>query len=91
VIVNLIIGALAAACVCLIVNYAKKRRLPLKWWQWSATISCVLYSVFVLELICGFLHEGNLKGAVVNGMLTGIVAVVWGVLIARKVLAEQRY
>jgi hypothetical protein len=40
----------------------------------------VIYFVFVLELFYGFVHEGASQAALVMGVLTALVGVVWAVL-----------
>ena len=88
-IVHLLIGALAGACLLLLVDYARKNDLPLKWWHWLLTVLGIFYAVFVLELIVGFFSEGAPQAALVMGGMTGIVAVVWGVLLKRFVFAKK--
>ena len=46
------------------------------------------YAVFNLELIVGFFSEGAPQAALVMGGMTGIVAIVWGVLLKRFVFAK---
>jgi len=87
-IAHLLIGALAMAGLLLLVDYTRKNDLHLKWWQWALTILGLMYAVFVLELIVGFLSEGVPQAALVMGMVTGIVAVVWGVLLGRFVFQK---
>ena len=83
--IQLLIGAVAMAVVWLLFSYARKRNLTLTWWQWAATVLGVIYAVFVLEVIVGFLQEGEPRAALVMGLITGIFAVVWGVLLGRFV------
>lgn len=87
-IAHLLIGALAMAGLLLLVDYTRKNDLHLKWWQWTLTILGLMYAIFVLELIIGFLSEGAPQAALVMGMVTGIVAVVWGVLLGRFVFQK---
>lgn len=88
IIVNLLIGGLAVAAFFLLVNYVHKNELYLKWWQWVLTVMCILYAVFVLELIVGFLAEGAPQAALVMGIITGIFAVIWAVLLGRFVFTK---
>ena len=88
-IAHLLIGALAGATLLLLVDYARKNDLTLKWWHWLLTVLGILYAVFVLELIVGFFSEGAPQAALVMGGMTGIVGVVWGVLLRRFVFAKQ--
>ncbi len=87
-IIHLIFGALAMAAVFLLMDYASKNNLSLKWWHWTATVLGILYTMLVLEMIYGFLDEGALQAALVIGLAAGIVAVVWGVLLRRFVFKK---
>lgn len=88
IIVNLLIGGLAVATFLMLINYVRKHELPLKWWHWTLTVLCILYAVFVLELIVGFLAEGAPQAALVMGLLTGLLAVIWAVLLGRFVFVK---
>lgn len=88
ILIHLFIGALAMAALFLLMGYARKNSLQLKWWHWLLTGLGVLYAVFVLELIVGFLAEGAPQAALVMGLLTGIFAVIWGVLLKRFVFVR---
>ena len=87
-IIHLIFGALAMAGLFLLVEYVRKASLKLSWWHWLLTVLGILYIVFVLELIVGFLGEGAPQAALVMGLITGIVAIVWGVLLGRFVFKK---
>lgn len=82
---HLIIGALAVTVVWSLSKITVKRKLNLKIWQWILTLLCVLYGVFVLELIVGFIGEGQPRAALVMGLITGFPAIIWAVLLARFV------
>jgi hypothetical protein len=88
--IQLVIGAAAAATLLLLVHYARQRGLALGWWQWVLTVLAVLYAVFVIEVIVGFLGEGTAQAAAVLGLITAIPAVIWGVLLARFVFRSGR-
>jgi hypothetical protein len=87
--IHLIIGALAMAAMLLLVDFSRKQRIAVCWWQWALTALGILYGVFVIELVTGFLAEGAGRAALVLGLLTGIVAVIWGVLLRRFVFASS--
>ena len=87
-IVHLLIGALAGAGLLLLVDYARKNERGIKWWHWLLTISGIIYAVFVLEMIVGFLSEGAPQAALVMGGGAGILAVIWGVLLRRFIFAK---
>ena len=84
-IIHLMIGALAMAGLFILIDYSRKKDIQLAWWHWLLTALGIIYSVFVLELIIGFIGEGAGQAALVMGIITGLVAVVWGVLMARFV------
>lgn len=85
--VHILIGALAVAVIWFLVRTARKRNLILKWWAWTLAVLFVFYTVFVLELIVGFLGEEAPRAALVMGSITGLPAVVWGVLLGRFVFS----
>ena len=87
-IVHILIGALAMVALFFLIDYTRKNDLHLKWWQWVLTVLCVLYFVFVAEVVVGFLSEGAMQAALVNGLLTGIIGIVWAVLLGRFVFAK---
>ena len=85
---NIFIGVAAMTGLLFVVDYARKRRLRIAWWQWVLTILGFVYAIFVLEVIVSFLAEGTVKGAVVMGVILGFIAVVWGVLLGRFVFTR---
>jgi len=70
------------------VNYTQKAGLKIGWWAWILTVSGFLYSIFVLEVIYSFLVEGVGRAALMIGMMLGIVAVIFGVLMGRLVFKK---
>lgn len=88
--IHLLIGAIAMAVIFFLINFTQKNEITLKWWHWLLTVLSVLYAVFVLELIVGFLAEGAPQAALVMGLITGILAVVWGVLLKRFVFVKAQ-
>lgn len=88
-IAHLIVGVLAMFGLVLLNNFARKNELTLTWWQWLLTGLGMIYAVFVVELIIGFIAEGALQAGLVMGMITGILAVIWGVLLGRFVFKKK--
>lgn len=88
-IIHLILGAAAAAGLLVLVEYARRRNLAVAWWGWLLTVLGIGYSIFVLEVIFGFLNEGAPRAALVMGLITGVLAVVWGVLLGRFVFRSS--
>ena len=88
ILIHLLIGALAMTTMFLLMGYARKYEIALKWWHWLLTGLGVLYAVFVLEIIAGFLAEGAPQAALVMGLITGILAVIWSVLLKRFVFVK---
>lgn len=86
---HLLIGAVIAAVFFLLLNKIQKHNMRLTWWQWILTILGFLYTTFVFELINSFLSEGAPRAALVMGILTGFIAVVWGVLLGRFVFFKK--
>ena len=86
---ELIVGAVATTGLLLVVQFARRRRLTVAWWQWGLTVLAFLYSIFVLEVVVAFLREGSPKGAIVMGTILGFGAVIWSVLLARFVFGRR--
>ncbi len=86
---HLLIGAVIAAGFSFLLNLIRKHNLQLSIWQWILTILGFLYATFVFELINGFLSEGAPRAALVMGIITGFIAVIWGVLLARFVFLKK--
>ncbi len=89
IVIHLLIGALAMTAILLLANFARKNEIQLKWWHWLLTVLGILYAVFVLEMIVGFLGEGAPQAALVMGLVTGIFAVIWAVLLGRFVFKKM--
>ena len=87
--IHLLIGALAMAAMLLFVDVARRQKIAVRWWQWVLTSLGILYGVFVIELVAGFLAEGAGRAALVLGLITGIVAVIWGVLLRRFIFSSS--
>ena len=86
---HLIIGALAVIMIWVISDINRKRKLNLKKWQWILSMLWVLYGVFILELIVGFLGEDQPKAALVMGLITGLPAIIWAVLLTRFIFFRK--
>ena len=80
---SLIIGAAAMGGLWGIVELTRRRGVKLSWWKWALTLLAIIYGVFVAELVVGFMAEGAFQAALVMGIITGLIAVVWFVLLGR--------
>ena len=89
-IIHIMIGILIATGFWLVYINAQKNELRFSWWQWALTIIGLVYAAFVLEVIAGFLSEGVPRGALVNGMLTGIPGLIYITLVYRFVLKSLK-
>lgn len=87
---HFIIGALVVASLWLLVEIARKNSIQVKAWGWMLTVLGVVYAAFVLEVIFGFIAEGAGMAALVVGIILGLVAVVWGVLLSRFAFKPAR-
>ncbi len=87
--INIIIGAAVISGAYWLINYTKKQQLSIKWWGWLITTFGFLYAVFVLEVITAFLAEGTGRGALVIGLMLGIIGIIWGVLLGRFVFKKK--
>jgi hypothetical protein len=86
---HLFIGAVFVAGYFLLLNLIRKHNMRLSVWQWILTILGFLYAIFVFELINSFLYEGAPRAALVMGIITGFIALIWGVLLGRFVFLKK--
>ena len=86
---HLLIGAVIMAGFFLLFRKIQKHNMRLIWWQWILTILGFLYATFVFELINSFFSEGAPRAALVMGIITGFIAIVWGVLLGRFVFVKK--
>lgn len=87
---SMVIGIILGAGFMWLVNFTQKNNLVLIWWQWLVTVLGFAYAAFVLETIQAFLNEGAGQGAFVIGLILGVVAIIWGVLLARYVVNPKK-
>jgi len=87
---HLLICAVMMTAFFLLFRKIQKHSMKLTWWQWLLTVLGFLYTTFVLELINSFLYEGAPRAALVMGIITGFIAVIWGVLLGRFVFLKKR-
>ncbi|RKY84219.1 hypothetical protein DRQ09_08925 [candidate division KSB1 bacterium] len=88
--VNIIIGAITMAGFLLFVNYFYKKGIRLSWWEWVLTISEFIFILFLFSVIYGFLAEGAIRAALVNGVILGMIVIVWGVILVRFILSRSK-
>ena len=80
---HLLLGALAMWTVLFLVDFTRQAGFDLSWWQWTATVLNVIYFVFVIEIIYGFVTEGMPQAGLIVGLLTAFLGVIWAVLLGR--------
>ena len=73
----------------LLVDFSRKRKKHISWWQWILTLLAFVYFCFVLEMIAGFLKEGAPRAALIMGMVFGFIALIWAVLLGRFVFFKK--
>ena len=88
--IHFILGGVSVLSFIFLYHFIKKREIQMKWWGWSVTILGFVYTIFVIEVIIAFLEEGASRGALVMGLLLGIIAIIWGVLTSRFVFHLNR-
>ena len=86
--INIIVGASAAAVLFLAIDYARRHELSVSWWKWLLTVLAVIYALFVILLGIGFLEEGATQAALVMSLILGVPAVVFAVLLVRYVFGN---
>lgn len=87
--VHILIGAVAVYGFMLLQNYVQKAGLVVKGWQWLLTVLGFAYGIMVLEIIYAFALEGRGEASLVMGLVTGVFAVIWAVLLGRFVFAKK--
>ena len=88
--IHLLIGAAGMGGFFLLKDFVQRKGLQIRVWHWALAVLGILYGVFVLEVVYGFLLEGAARAAMVMGLTTGLVAVIWGVLLARLVFKPAK-
>ena len=86
---HLLISAAITTGFFILLNWIRRRKIRISWWQWILTVFGFLYAAFVLEMIHSFLAEGAPRAALVMGIITGFIAVTWGVLLGRFVFLKK--
>lgn len=87
--IHFIIGVAATILYGWLIHYSRRKEIDLNFWKKFFTILGILYTVFVAEVIVGFIHEQELKAALVMGATTGIFAFIWAILLGRFVFQFQ--
>lgn len=88
--IDILLGALLMAGVWAVTEYVRKRQIHLLWWHWLLTILGILYVAFVLKVSVDFIAEGAPTAALVMGGILGLIAVIWGTLLARFVFKPAK-
>jgi len=87
---SIIVGALLMAILLILVDFTRRKKLQILWWQWLITILGFIYTGFVLQMIISFLSEGSPQAALIMGLIFGFIAVIWGVLLGRFVFLTKK-
>lgn len=86
---HLLIGTFIVTTFILLFNLARRQKMCVRWWQWILTVLGFMYATFVLEMTVSFLSEGAPRAALVMGIITGFIAVIWGVILRRFVFVKK--
>ncbi|MBN1271600.1 MAG: hypothetical protein JXB26_04955 [Candidatus Aminicenantes bacterium] len=87
---HLMIGICLSTGFYLLLVFAGRKRLKIKWGHWLLTILAFAYNLFILEVIIAFLEEGAVRAAFVIGIPLLFSSIVWGVLLARFVFFQKK-
>lgn len=82
---HLLVGGVAVFAGIRLVDFVRKTDLVINTWQWVLALLGFAYSIFVVEMIYAFALEGRPQASMVMGLIAGVVAVIWAVLMARFV------
>jgi hypothetical protein len=86
---TLLIGGIAVLAFMLLVNSVQRRELKLQWWHWLLTVLAFVFAVFTAEVIHTMVLERAQQAALVTGLVLGLPAVIWFVLLGRFVFARN--
>lgn len=89
ILVHLAIGTLAAAVLLGLIELARRQRLTVPIWGWILTALGLAYLVFTLEVLVSLLAEGAPQAALVSGLVLGLIAAIWAVLLGRYVFSHR--
>ena len=78
------------AVFLILVDFSRRKKIRINWWQWLFTILGFVYTGFVLQMIVSFSSEGSPKAALIMGLIFGFFAVIWGVLLGRFVFNRKK-
>lgn len=84
--IHIIIGSFITILYILFSNHFKKKYKRVSWWKWILIILWFIYNIFVCEVIIAFIQENSIRGALVNGLIFGFMAVISAVLFVRFIL-----
>ena len=87
--VHFFVGVAATTALWLLAAYVRRNELHVEIWKWTLTVLGLVYAVFVIEVVVGFLAEGEPRAALVMGILLGIFAVIGAVLLGRFVFRRR--
>lgn len=88
--IHFIFGILAVVIYWWLHTYSVKNNIVINLWGKLLSVLGILYTVFVAEVIVSFIHEREYKAALVIGVTTGILAIIWAVLLWRFLYSKQR-
>lgn len=88
--VHLIIGIVCTSLFFLFMQFLQKKGIIPGAGKTALILLEILYMIFVLELIYGFIMEGAVKGALVMGLIFGFPCIVAGLLLYRWILKASK-
>lgn len=86
---TLILGIVLGVAFTLLFRHVEQNKLKVTWWEWTLTILALLFTAFTAEVLYVFLAEGAAQAAMVTGLILGLVAVIWLVLLGRFTFFKQ--
>lgn len=88
--IGILIGAILMTILLFVVDFTRKNKIIVSWWQWLLTILGLIYTGGVIHMIYSFIIEGSPKASLVMGLIFGFIAVIWGVLLGRLVFTVKK-
>lgn len=88
--INFLLGVVITLAGVLLVEYVRRQNLLLAWWGWLLTALALAFAGFTAATVIALIQENAAQAAGLMGLLLGLPAVIWFVLLGRFVFTPAR-
>ncbi len=88
--INFLLGVAVTLAGVFLVEYIRRQKLALAWWGWLLTGLALLFATFTVATIITLIQENAAQAAGLMGLLLGLPAVIWFILLGRFVFMPAR-